>query len=174
MVATVTVNDVLDGHVGLDIECLDRCAQARFGPLRSGKAGPGFRDCVQFCSRLVDLVVCVGRHRDGGHRLALAGERFIRLVAEDIAEAGDHGAELRDCDCGHGIGRETGDGGRLFMSCEPMEKYCEHSQRERHVRGVTRVVVVADNSTRRCAAIAASTAERGEANAATLHRHRCG
>ena len=24
MVATVTVNDVLDGHVGLDIECLDR------------------------------------------------------------------------------------------------------------------------------------------------------
>ena len=24
MAATVTVNDVLDGHVGLDIECLDR------------------------------------------------------------------------------------------------------------------------------------------------------
>ncbi|MDT5301127.1 MAG: hypothetical protein QOG79_4369, partial [Mycobacterium sp.] len=24
MVATVTVNDVLDGHVALDIECLDR------------------------------------------------------------------------------------------------------------------------------------------------------
>ena len=24
MAATVTVNDVLDGHVGLDVECLDR------------------------------------------------------------------------------------------------------------------------------------------------------
>jgi transposase-like protein len=24
MAATVTINDVLDGHVGLDIECLDR------------------------------------------------------------------------------------------------------------------------------------------------------
>jgi hypothetical protein len=28
-----------------------------------------FRDCVQFCSRLVDLVVCVGRH--GGDLLAI-------------------------------------------------------------------------------------------------------
>lgn len=24
MVTTVTVNDVLDGHVGLDLECMDR------------------------------------------------------------------------------------------------------------------------------------------------------
>ena len=44
-----------------------------------------FRDGVQFCSGLVDLVVCVGRHVGGGHRLALAGERFVGLVAEDIA-----------------------------------------------------------------------------------------
>ena len=33
-----------------------------------------FRDGVQFCSGLVDLVVCVGRHGCGGHRLALAGK----------------------------------------------------------------------------------------------------
>ena len=39
----------------------------------------------EFCSGLVDLVVCVGRHRGGGHRLALAGERFVGLVAEDVA-----------------------------------------------------------------------------------------
>jgi hypothetical protein len=44
-----------------------------------------FRDRVQFCSRLVDLVVGVGRDGGGGHRLTLAGERFVGLVAEDIA-----------------------------------------------------------------------------------------
>ena len=27
----------------------------------------------KFCSGLVDLVVCVGRHGGGGHRLTLAG-----------------------------------------------------------------------------------------------------
>src|ERR1700733_11557360 len=35
-----------------------------------------FRDGVQFCSGLVDLVVGVGRQGGGGHRLTLAGERF--------------------------------------------------------------------------------------------------
>ena len=53
-----------------------------------------FRDSVQFCSGLVDLVVCVGHHRGGGHRLALAGERFVGLVAEDIAEVGDRGGDF--------------------------------------------------------------------------------
>ena len=38
-----------------------------------------FRDRVQFCSGLVDLVVCIGHHGGGGHRFALAGERFIGL-----------------------------------------------------------------------------------------------
>ena len=37
------------------------------------------------CSGLVDLVVCVGRHLGGGNRLAFMGERFMRLVAEDLA-----------------------------------------------------------------------------------------
>jgi hypothetical protein len=45
-----------------------------------------FRDGVQFCSGLVDLVVCVFGHGGGGHRLALAGERFVGLVAEDFAQ----------------------------------------------------------------------------------------
>ena len=31
------------------------------------------------------MVVCVGRHRGGGHRLTLAGERFVGLVAERFA-----------------------------------------------------------------------------------------
>ena len=39
----------------------------------------------QFCSGLVDLVVCVRHHRGGRHRLTLAGERFVGLVAEDLA-----------------------------------------------------------------------------------------
>ena len=53
-----------------------------------------FRDSVQFCSDLVDLVVCVGRHGGGGHRLTLAGERFVGRLTEDIAEVGDRGVGL--------------------------------------------------------------------------------
>ena len=34
----------------------------------------------EFCSRLVDLVVGVGRDLCGGHRLALIGERFVGRV----------------------------------------------------------------------------------------------
>ena len=45
-----------------------------------------FRDRVQFCSGQVDLVVCVGRHGGGAHRLARAGERFVGLIAEEIAD----------------------------------------------------------------------------------------
>ena len=46
--------------------------------------GALFRDGVQFCSGLVDLVVDVGHHGSGGHRLALAGERFVGRVAKDL------------------------------------------------------------------------------------------
>jgi hypothetical protein len=47
-----------------------------------------FRDGVQFCSGLVDLVVGVGHDGGGGHRFALAGERFVGLVAEHVAQVG--------------------------------------------------------------------------------------
>jgi hypothetical protein len=43
----------------------------------------------EFCSGLVDLVVGVGHHLGGGHRFALASERFVRRLAEDFAEVGD-------------------------------------------------------------------------------------
>ena len=39
----------------------------------------------EFCSGLVDLVVCVGRHGGGRHRFTLAGERFVGHLAEDLA-----------------------------------------------------------------------------------------
>ena len=45
-----------------------------------------FRDRFEFCSGLVDLGVRVGHHGGGGHRLTLAGERFVGRLAEDIAE----------------------------------------------------------------------------------------
>lgn len=45
-----------------------------------------FRDSVQFCSGLVDLVVFVGGDGGQGHRFGVPGERFVSLVAEDIAE----------------------------------------------------------------------------------------
>ena len=41
------------------------------------------------CSGLVDLVVGVGHHRGGGHRLTLAGERFVALAAKHVAQVGD-------------------------------------------------------------------------------------
>ena len=47
------------------------------------------RDSVQICSRLVDLVVSVGRHGGGRHRLTLAGERLIGLVADGRAARGE-------------------------------------------------------------------------------------
>ena len=50
-----------------------------------------FRDRVQFCSGLVDLVVGVRHHRAGSHRLALSGKRFVGPVAEDIAKVGNCG-----------------------------------------------------------------------------------
>jgi hypothetical protein len=53
-----------------------------------------FATFFQFCSGLVDLVVGVGHHGGGSHCLALAGERFVGLVAEDITEAGDRGADF--------------------------------------------------------------------------------
>jgi hypothetical protein len=44
MVATVTVNDVLDGHVGLNIECLDRIYLNGYVPnlQMGGSPGGGF------------------------------------------------------------------------------------------------------------------------------------
>src|SRR5262245_40048486 len=53
-----------------------------------------FRDSVQLCSGLVDLVVGVGHHSGGGHRFTLAGQRFVGLAAEHIAQACDRGAKL--------------------------------------------------------------------------------
>ena len=60
-----------------------------------------FRDGVQFCSGLVDLVVGVGRHGGGGHRLTFAGERFVGRVAETsrrwviaVVNSGNAAAEI--------------------------------------------------------------------------------
>jgi hypothetical protein len=53
-----------------------------------------FRDGVQFCSGLVDLVGCVRHHLGSGHRLTLAGERFVGLIAKDFTELGYGGAQI--------------------------------------------------------------------------------
>ena len=73
-----------------------------FSGIRTSDSDTDFRDShissisrrPSVCSRLVDLVVCVGRHRGGGHRSARAGERFVGLVAEDIAEVSDRRVDL--------------------------------------------------------------------------------
>ncbi len=44
-----------------------------------------------------------------------------------------------------GIGRETGDDGRWFVACEPVEKGGEGSQRVKDQGGVARVVEVAEH-----------------------------
>ena len=108
-------------------------------PLSTRAAGPprersGSRRRVsarvfEFCSGLVDLVVCVGRHGGGGHRLALAGERFVGRLAEDVAEVGDRGGDFGDRRRREGTEREPGDGGRRFVASEPVEKSGEDGQR---------------------------------------------
>jgi len=82
----------------------------------------------EFCSGLVDLVVGVCHHRGGGHRLTLAGERFIGRLTEDIAQVCDRGVDLGERPCGEGTERETCYDGRRFMSSEPVEKSREDSQ----------------------------------------------
>jgi hypothetical protein len=47
-----------------------------------------FRDSVQFCSGLVELVVGVGHHGDGGIGFARAGERFLGLLPEALTKTG--------------------------------------------------------------------------------------
>ena len=48
----------------------------------------------EFCSGLVDLVVCIRRHRRRGHFRALPGERFVSLLAEDMAEVRNRGIDI--------------------------------------------------------------------------------
>jgi hypothetical protein len=65
--------------------------------LRNVVATPSHRTspmAFEFCSGLVDLVVCVRHHGGGGHCFALVGERFVNLVAEHIAEVGDCGGDF--------------------------------------------------------------------------------
>ena len=67
--------------------CSEESRDKRLVVLRSTSASRRcrlFRDSVQFCSSLVDLVVGVGCHFGGGHRFSPAGERLVGLVAEDI------------------------------------------------------------------------------------------
>ena len=75
------------------------------------------RLCLQFCSCLVDLVVCIRHHFGGGHRFTLAGAGFVGLVAEHIAQVGDRGADLGDARsrCRE-LNGETGDGGSRVRS----------------------------------------------------------
>ena len=99
------------------------------GPPRERGGSPG---CVsarvfEFCSGLVDLVVCVGRHFGGGHRLALAGERFVGLVAEDVAQVCDGVVNL-GTPPREGSDGESGYGGGRFEASEPVEQYGESGQ----------------------------------------------
>jgi hypothetical protein len=75
------------------------------------------------------LVVCVGRHGGGGHRLPLAGEQFVGLVAEHFAEVSEGGVDFGDPRCGEGTEREPGDGGRRFVASAPVEKSGEYGRR---------------------------------------------
>src|ERR1700687_3031698 len=53
-----------------------------------------FRDAVQICTDLVDLVVGIRHDGGGGHCLAFVGERFVSLVAENLTEVGNRSVDL--------------------------------------------------------------------------------
>jgi hypothetical protein len=74
-----------------------------------------FRVCVQFCSGLVDLVVCVRRHGGGGHFRTLAGERSVSLFSEDMAKVRDRCVDFGERRGSQGTDRETGKGDRWFV-----------------------------------------------------------
>jgi hypothetical protein len=98
----------------------------------------------EFCSGLVDLVVGVGRHGGGGHRLALAGERFVGLVAEDLAEVGKRPGGF--CEAGYGprnYAGGPGDRSRRLVSSKSV-KECSKQTQNTADYGVARVVIVAD------------------------------
>jgi hypothetical protein len=50
------------------------------------------------------------------------GERFVGLVAEDLAQSGDRGVDLGNPCRSDGTERESGDNGRWFLASEPVEK----------------------------------------------------
>jgi hypothetical protein len=62
-----------------------------------------FRDPFQLRSGLVDLVIGVRDDGGRGHRLAIAGERFVGLIAEHLAEVLDGGGQLWDRRQGYGV-----------------------------------------------------------------------
>ena len=81
-----------------------------------------FRDGLQLCSGLVDLVACIrgdGRRR---HRRTLAGDGFVGVVTEDVAQVGDHVDDFRKRRRGERTRCETGDGGSRFITSEPVEQ----------------------------------------------------
>jgi hypothetical protein len=98
----------------------------------------------EFCSGLVDLVVCERRHGGGGHRLTLVGERFVGRLAQDLAQVGDRGGDSADPRRRERTEREPGDSGRRFIASEPVEKNGDDGQRDADYRGVARIVEVAD------------------------------
>ena len=97
----------------------------------------------EFCSGLVDLVECVPCDGRSGHHFALAGERFVGRVAQDITQVGDRSLDLGECRRGDGANRVTGDGGRRFVVSEPVQEGGEDSQGADDVGGA-RVVIMAD------------------------------
>src|SRR5215472_424307 len=110
----------------------------RAPPLLRGHSAGVF----EFCSGLVDLVVGVGHHGGGGHRLALAGERFVGLVAEGFAEVGDGNVRLWNERSRVGRGGESTDGGGRFVVPKPVEQWDEDGQRLRQQEEAAGVVVV--------------------------------
>src|ERR1700755_1531235 len=107
----------------------------RAPPLLRGHSAGVF----EFCSGLVDLVVGVGHHRGGGHRLALASERFVGRLAEHIAQVGDRRAEFGERRRGEGTECETDNGGPWFEASEAVEEYRECCQGGTDVGDVARV-----------------------------------
>jgi hypothetical protein len=83
---------------------------------------------LEFCSGLVDLVVGVRHNLCGGHRLTLAGQRFVGCLTEDVAQVRDRGGDFGDPRCRERTEREPGDRGRRFVASELVEKSGEDGQ----------------------------------------------
>jgi hypothetical protein len=90
------------------------------------------------------LVVCVGHYLGSGHGFALAGERFVGLVAEDIAQVRDRSAQFGLLRHGERVEPETADGGCRLVAAHPVKNCREGSHGCPQICRVPRVVVIAD------------------------------
>src|ERR1700738_2135083 len=108
-------------------------------------ATPLLRDRFQLRSGLVDLVIGVRDDGGRGHLLALAGERFVSLIAERLAEVRDGGGQLWDRRQGYQVARKAGYCRGGLEPPQAIQECAEHREGADQIPEIPRVVPTPNN-----------------------------